>query len=73
MPVPRGWPPDGPPWPDEGARELQGALCGLRDALRGRAAIIEAARLTGADAAKRLSDLAQRYARTIQSTGMKVE
>jgi tripartite-type tricarboxylate transporter receptor subunit TctC len=29
--------------------------------------------LTGADAAKRLSDLAQRYARTIQSTGMKVE
>ena len=29
--------------------------------------------LTGTDAAKRLSDLAQRYARTIQSTGMKVE
>lgn len=29
--------------------------------------------LTGADASKRLSDLAQRYARTIQSTGMKVE
>ena len=29
--------------------------------------------LTGADAAKRLSDLAQRYARTVQSTGMKVE
>lgn len=29
--------------------------------------------LTGPEAAKRLSDLAQRYARTIQSTGMKVE
>lgn len=29
--------------------------------------------LTGTDAAKRLSDLAQRYVRTIQSTGMKVE
>jgi tripartite-type tricarboxylate transporter receptor subunit TctC len=29
--------------------------------------------LTGADAAKRLSDLSQRYARTIKATGMKVE
>jgi tripartite-type tricarboxylate transporter receptor subunit TctC len=29
--------------------------------------------LTGADAAKRLTDLSQRYGRTIQATGMKVE
>ncbi len=29
--------------------------------------------LTGADAAKRLADLSQRYARTIKATGMKVE